>query len=196
MDKAEIVRRQLGTALELFLNNQDPVSVHTLACAACEIAESLVRKAGAQPFADHALATFQDLNIERLHAIQRTYSNAFKHMTKRNGKERSDDGLLRDFNDKQNDAALFVGWYDYVKVIGAEPLEAQAFQAWYFALHPEALSSEESKARYSDIFPNIAQCARAEQKAMLRKLIEDYRHDKEVMLHPKTDPRPLMLQVF
>jgi hypothetical protein len=36
-EKTQIARRQLGTALALFLENYDPVSVHTLTCAGCEI---------------------------------------------------------------------------------------------------------------------------------------------------------------
>jgi hypothetical protein len=39
LDKAQIARRQLGTALALFIEDLDPVSVHTLACAGGEIAE-------------------------------------------------------------------------------------------------------------------------------------------------------------
>jgi hypothetical protein len=35
LDKLEVVRRQLGTALALFLNDHDPVSVHVLASGAC-----------------------------------------------------------------------------------------------------------------------------------------------------------------
>jgi hypothetical protein len=44
MDKGEVARRQLGTALDMFLRGQDPVSVHTLAMAGGEIAERLAEK--------------------------------------------------------------------------------------------------------------------------------------------------------
>lgn len=50
LDKNEVARRQLGTALALFIEDFDPVSVHTLACAGGEVAEHLARKAGAEPF--------------------------------------------------------------------------------------------------------------------------------------------------
>jgi hypothetical protein len=46
LDKVEVSRQQLGTALSLFLDDQDAVSVHTLACAGGEIAEHLTRIAG------------------------------------------------------------------------------------------------------------------------------------------------------
>jgi hypothetical protein len=56
----------------------DPVSVHTLACAGCEIAEHLTRKAGAKPFSTHVLATFPDLDLRDLRQLQNQYWNAFK----------------------------------------------------------------------------------------------------------------------
>jgi hypothetical protein len=33
LDKTQVARRHLGTALALFLDDRDPVPVHTLACA-------------------------------------------------------------------------------------------------------------------------------------------------------------------
>ena len=48
LDKTQVARRHLGTALVLFLDDLDPVSVHSLACAGCEVAEHLTRKAGAK----------------------------------------------------------------------------------------------------------------------------------------------------
>jgi hypothetical protein len=50
LDKTQVARRHLGTALALFLDDLDPVSVHTLACAGCEVVEHLTRKAGVEPF--------------------------------------------------------------------------------------------------------------------------------------------------
>jgi hypothetical protein len=46
MDKAEVARRLLGTALDLFLRRQDPVAVHTLAMAGSKVAEWLAEKGG------------------------------------------------------------------------------------------------------------------------------------------------------
>jgi predicted HD phosphohydrolase len=51
LDKIQVARRQLGTAVALFIEDLDPISVHTLACAGGEIAEHLARKKGKQPFA-------------------------------------------------------------------------------------------------------------------------------------------------
>lgn len=116
-----------------------------------------MRKAGQEPFVSHVLATYPDMDMRSMRDLQRSYANAFKHMNNPNGQERDDAVLLLKFSDRQNDATLFVGWYDYAAACRAEPLEAQVFQAWYFALQPEALAPDVDHSRYSKIFPGIGQ---------------------------------------
>jgi len=120
LTKAQVARRQLGTALKLFLDDLDPVSVHALACAGGEIAEHLTRKRGQQPFSRHAMATFRDLAAKKIRHLRNQFWNAFKHAVTHKGEERDDRKLLERFNDQQNDHALFVGWYDYA--MAAKPL--------------------------------------------------------------------------
>jgi hypothetical protein len=110
LDKAEVSRRHLGTALSLFLNDQDAVSVHTLACAGSEIAEHLTRIADQKPFSTHALESIPDLTIDKLFRLQRQYYNAFKHATTRDGEVRDDEELLKSFDDEINNHILFIGW--------------------------------------------------------------------------------------
>jgi hypothetical protein len=113
MKEIKLDKIKVATALALFIDDLDPVSVHTLACAGGEVAEHLTHKAGAKPFSSHALATFPDLEIKDIRRLQRQFWNAFKHATTRDGKERDDDRkLLERFNDLQNDHTLFVGWSD------------------------------------------------------------------------------------
>jgi hypothetical protein len=193
LDKIEIARRQLGTALALFLQDADPVSVHTLACAGCEIAEHLTRKAGAEPFSTHALAIFPNLDVSKIRRLQNQNWNAFKHAMTRGGMERDDGRLLERFDDKVNDHTLFVGWHDYMLAVRTLPVEAQVFQVWYFALHPEKLNPEVDTARYEQVFPMLPSMPRADQKRALREIISSSRRDTELMSHPQTDARWLIL---
>lgn len=193
LDKIEVARRQLGTALALFLDDLDPVSVHTLACAGSEVAEHLTRKSGAQPFSSHALATFPDLDISEIRRLQNQYWNAFKHATTQSGKERDDHKLFEKFTDEKNDHALFVGWYDYVLAVGTMPIEAQAFQAWYFALYPDKLNPDIDAAPYETLFPNLKHYPRAEQKRALQTAIVAARKDGAVTNDPGTDRTPLIV---
>jgi hypothetical protein len=194
LDKTEIARRQLGTALALFLQDCDPVSVHALACAGCEIAEHLTRKAGEEPFSTHALLTFPDLDIGKIRRLKNQYWNAFKHAQMRDGIEREDSELLERFGDEVNDHTLYIGWHDYMLAVGILPIEAQIFEAWYFALYLEKLNPEVDTTTHRRLFPMLPNKCRADQKGALREVISSYRRNAEVMTHPKTDPRPLMLR--
>src|SRR5262245_14136594 len=194
LDKTEIARRQLGTALMLFLEDSDPVSVHTLACAGCEIAEYLTHKAGEKPFSTHVLLTFPDLDIGNLRQLQNQYCNAFKHARTRGGIERQDSELLERFGDEVNDHTLLIGWHDYQQAVGTLPIEAQIFQAWYFALYPEKLNPEVDTTTHQRLFPMLPSKSRADQKGALREVISSFRENAEVMTDPKTAPRPLMLR--
>ena len=61
LDKVTVARRLLGCSLDLFLREQDPVSVHCLAIAGGEIAEWLAEKAGGAPFRNLILETLPDM---------------------------------------------------------------------------------------------------------------------------------------
>jgi hypothetical protein len=192
--KIKSARRQLGTALALYLQDQDPVSVHCLAGGGCELIECYAKKAGVEPFFSHIRKTFPEAKVNELRIIQRKFWNAFKHATHgHNGDERDDDELLSRFTDIQNDGALYVGWHDYYGAVGAMPIEAQVFQAWYIALHPEKLNKSYSFEDYERLFPNIHAKPRAKQKRILVKVIEKMRSNKAVMGHSSTERRALLL---
>jgi hypothetical protein len=104
--KIEAARRQLGHALDLFLQDRDPVSVHCLAGGGCELIEYHATKAGGEPFTSFMLKTNPDLDIKTIRKRQRQYWTAFKHATTHEGDERDDDHLLSRFTDENNDVAL------------------------------------------------------------------------------------------
>jgi hypothetical protein len=199
--KIEAARRQLGTALALYLKDSDPVylkdsdpvSVLCLAGGGCEVIEHFAKKAGGKPFASHMLETHPDLDSAKLHGIQRKYWNAFKHALDRKGDERNDEELLAAFDDKQNDHMLFIGWYDYAQAVTKLPIEAQVHQVWYLALYPEKLDPKFSKDQYDKLFPNLRALPRAKQKLRLRSSIKRARSDPKIMRDPTTEKRPLVI---
>ena len=154
----------------------------------------LTRKAGEKPFSTHAVATFPDINIGKIRRVQNQYWNAFKHARPRSGIERKDRELLERFGDEVNDHTLFIGWYDYMLAVRTLLIEAQIFQVWYFALYPEKLNPEVDTTTHQRLFPLLPTKSRADQKRALREVISSYQGNAEVMNHPKTDPRPLMLR--
>jgi hypothetical protein len=194
--KIECARRQLGTALHLYLRDLDPVSIHCLANGGCELIEFYANKAGSTPFVSQILKTWPHLDIKELRKVQRKYWNAFKHALERHdGKERDDDELLSRFTDEQNDVALFIGWYDYAQATKTMPVEAQVHQLWWLALHPDKLDPKHANTLrgIEKVFPGLRERPRAKQKQMLKKVIERVRTDKKLMRDPRTDSRPLVL---
>ena len=127
LDKKEVARHQLGAALALYLDDVDPVVVHCLACGGGEVAEHLAGKAGTQPFSKHMLAANPDVDARYLRGLRNRYWNAFKHATARDGQDREDEDLLRDFSDEQNDHAQFIGWWDYGRAADQLPWRLRSF---------------------------------------------------------------------
>lgn len=137
--KIECARRQLGTALYLYLRDFDPVSVHCLSNGGCELIEYQVEKVGAEPIMSHILKTQPHRTKKEVRTLQRQYWNAFKHALTRGGSEREDDNLLSSFTDLENDAALFVGWADYARATKMMPIEAQVQHMWWITLNPDKI---------------------------------------------------------
>ena len=193
MRKLDAARRQLGTALALFIADLDPVSVHCLACGGAELAQHLAKTAGGSAFFEHALATNPGLDQRSLSYLRNKYWNAFKHATTTDGRERADDILLADFSDEQNDHQLLIGWLDLSEAMGSMPIEAQVFQAWYFAMHPDKLTPAFSADVILSVFPKLSSLDRVERKRELRRVIDVARNDEDVMSDPQTETRPLIL---
>jgi hypothetical protein len=193
MDKAEVARRQLGTALAMFLRGLDPVSTHCLAVGGGEIAEWLAEKAGAKTFTSHVLTTFPELTPAAIKWVRRKNWNAFKHATTRQGKDRKDDEILVGFDPNDNEHALFIGWYDYSKAGLPWPIEVQVFEAWYLAKYPEKISPDQDRSGIDYLFPNLAGQSRERQHTLLNEMIIKSRKNEEVMNDPRTDGRPLVL---
>lgn len=193
LDKNKVARRLLGTALDLFLREQDPVSVHCLAMAGGEIAEWLAEKGGGEPFKNHVLETFPDMNMKNLREIQRRYSNAFKHATDRKGQDRDDESILASFDGSVNDATLFIGWYDYGMSGLSRPIEAQVLEAWYLAKHPENVNPDADVSGLNRVFPKLAALSPRRQHERLLEVIRKARKNGIVMNDPGTDRGPLLL---
>ena len=186
--KLKIARAQLATALDLFVRGKDPISVQCLACGGAEVIEEIAKAQGIEPFSTHVLQGHPLLDYGKLRAIRNKYWNAFKHLNRRDGVPRNDEILLTEFDDPQNDAALFVGWWDYLAITKKLPVEVQVFQVWWYALNEDKLSLQTDLDGIRAAFPNIATCDRAEQKRRLRRSIEKWRKDTFLTDNPATEP--------
>jgi hypothetical protein len=190
--KLRAARAQLGTALGLFIQDLDPISVQVLACGGSEVVEGLAISKSLSTLSTHIMETYPDIDMGRIKFLRNKNWNTFKHFSGRNGRPRDDDDLIGSFNDTMNDAVLFLGWADYLQIAGRMPIEAQAFLAWYYAAYPEKLANDEQRQSYDRVFPNLAVQNRKKQKRRLRQLIEEYRDDPEIRADARTELAPLI----
>ena len=196
LSKLEIARRQLGTALALYLQDSDPVSVHCLVCGGCEIAEHLTVQSGNPPMREFALAANAGLDEKAFRRTRDQFWNAFKHSSSHKGVERDDTKLLSTFSEQENEERLFVVWFDYGNAAGSLPIEAQVYSAWLLARMPILISSDVGEAflrGLEDEFPNLSSLPRDRQRQRLKRHIDKCRKDRVLMADPLTDRRPLML---
>lgn len=129
--KSELARLQLQTAVEIFLSGMDRSSVITLAGAASGILDTLVKKAGKEPFIDYA---------RRVHLVKKgstpkrqSYAHhinkwlgvvAHKHLSK-------DDAETVELDlEKQAADALIRAISDYIALNGRDEPFVQAFLQW------------------------------------------------------------------
>ena len=197
MDKVDLARRQLGTALALYLDDRDPVSVHTLAHAGAELADGLSAASGSKPFRLFRTSEpGREITDGEFFALRNRYANAFKHFETRGGKVRSDEQLISTFTDSETDALLFMGWFDFAAAGHFHPVESHAFQAWYLALiqpRTETFDGQQLIEALSRQSPGLAALPRARQKKRLRRMIALARADREFMADFRIDRRPLIL---
>lgn len=191
LTKLDVARHQLGTALDLFIRDVDPVSVQCLACGGSEMIEAVAHLEKIEPFSTHILRTQPQLDLGKVRGLQRQYWNAFKHMTSRKGEVRDDSETLAAFDDTKNDVALFIGWWDYQSLVNRLPIAAQVFQVWFYAMNEEKLAPGTDVGSIRAIFGNIVDVDRAEQKKRLRLVVEHYSTDKNLIGNPLTEDIPL-----
>lgn len=188
--KAEAARRQLGTALHLWLADADPTSVHVLACGGGEIADALAERASGQPMSVFMLDVHQDMTKDQLWRARNKLWNAMKHANKQNGQPRSDEALLAAPLEDDNESRLAVGWFDLSQVGIPLPIEAQIFNLWHLAKHGNRADLDDW---VDELFPGLSTSSPQQQKEALRGRIAEWRTDADLRADPTTDTRPLIV---
>src|SRR6476620_5779386 len=127
--KLEAARRQLTTALELWMSEGDPVAVHTLAHAAHEIIHRCFRNAG------HSDLLYDSTLIEEEHRadfarFMKDDANFFKH----SNNEKATD--TRDFNPEGNLPFLLMSVLALDAMSEPRGDAENAFMMWHFINRP------------------------------------------------------------
>jgi hypothetical protein len=186
--KLKIARAQLGTALRLFVENREPISVHALACGGSEVIEGLANQADLPTLSSHMMKTVPDLDYAKIKRLRNQYWNAIKHFYGRDNKTaRDDEALMADFADAANDSVLFMGWLDYQLLTKRLPVAAQVFQVWWYASNESRMNPSADPSQWRAVFPNLMADSREEKKRRLRRAVEKYRKNAEILADLRTD---------
>lgn len=196
MDKLEAARRQLGTALQLYLDQRDPVSVHCLVCGGCALADGLASARGGKPLRLFSIAQQPEMDDRSFFKLRNRFWNAFKHHATHSDEVRQDEELMTSFTDAENRDRLFLGWIDYGSAAGTLPIEAQVYNTWFMGLDRSRFGDEVALAfltKLDKVFPGLSELPPDRQHQRLRREIAKARRDRELMSDPLTDRRPLVL---
>jgi hypothetical protein len=185
LTKVDVARRQLATAIRLFFDGGDSVSVLSLAANAWEVIDFLCIRAGVASMSAQArtyVAPGKDLKKDYINS---PFRNFFKHA------DRDPDGVLQNFDDAVVDGILFLAVEDYIRMRGKSPIELQVFQLWYLACHTEKVVGDkldEVLDAVAGMFPEIETLTRDEQVAMGRDALASALRDTELLSDPRTEP--------
>ncbi|WP_446332861.1 hypothetical protein [Burkholderia pseudomallei] len=185
--KIDAARRQLITAIRLFFDGGDLVSVYSLASNAWEVIDVLCTSAGVESFSKQARENLPAGHTLK-HYINEPCRNFFKHAEQDPNPDSSVE--LREANVA---AILFLAVEDYIRFRQGGPVEAQVFQLWFIAVFPEKVAEDndvaQSKLESGNLaFPGIATLALSDQIEMGRQILEAVRKDAGLAADPETEP--------
>jgi hypothetical protein len=140
LTKFDAATRQLNTAIQLFFERRDPVSVRTLLGAASRVFADLVeaRHAG-ESWRGAIAASIPQLPPGEVYRIIDRTHNFLKHANK-------DPEGVEIFSEEENEGLIFVSCLECGELGGPKSREMQAFEIWYMAAHPERFGAENSAA--------------------------------------------------
>ncbi|MBM3544979.1 MAG: hypothetical protein FJX44_10845 [Alphaproteobacteria bacterium] len=190
MTKLQAARRQLVTAIRLFFDDREPVSVHTLAHASWEILSCLCRADGIHPFAEKTSIILEQ-DARQIRRMASRYKNFFKHADRDPGE------ALDDFGDLENDWVLFAAASDLKSLCDDKvPIEVMVFFIWYLNINfPKELRNAELPNQAMQYWLYLGakylgdsrQQSRAELKRRGRDMLGAWLQMPEVINLPHTD---------
>jgi hypothetical protein len=183
-----VARSQLLTAIDLFFNDRDPISVHALAGNAREILESLCRLAAVEPITELCLRDHPRKPKKDLYAALNLYRDCFKHVGKSWGERKDGQTILNQFDDSKNEYLLYVCVEDYLRLRGSSPFPMQVFHAWFCAVHVDLIGPACSRQKFVNLFPDVLQMTRYQQKRAALGVIQRSCDDPQVLANPRTEP--------
>jgi hypothetical protein len=182
-----VARSQLLTAIDLFFEDRDPVSVQALAGNAREILESLCRLRGIEPMTELLLRDHPGRPKKDIYAALNLYRNCFKHVGDTEATRKDDQLTLNQFDDTKNEFLLYICVEDYLRLRKKAPVAMQIVLAWFSEVHPESLQQGVAE-QFPGRFPGILEVNRDQQKRAGLSFLRQLENDTTLLSHPETEP--------
>lgn len=146
IDKLEAACRQLNTAIALWFNDGDAVSIHTLASTAHQIVHDINRHRGGRDLLYDSILIKDEFRREAIKNYLKKHYNFFKHADSDPAGTISFDRIITE--------GIILFTLLGLELLGREPDEVRgAFSIYYFLRNPHLLT-EKGKAVFIDAFPD------------------------------------------
>ena len=163
ISKIEAAKRQLVTAIRLFLSEEDAIPVHTIASAVHEVLRDLLIKKGGKSFLKDGITVFlHPEDIEDYQIQIREPQNFLKHAN------RDPEGTL-DFSPDIVRLWIFDCLRMYMELTGTMFKEGNLFSIWFVLSHPKFVLP----GKYPPEFEKIAESFEPTKEFFLKLLERD-----------------------
>lgn len=184
--KIDAARRQLITAIRLFFDDADPVSVYSLASNAWEVIDVLCTSGCVESFSKQARE-----NLPAGHTLKYYINEPCRNFFKHAAQDPNPDSSV-ELSESNVASILFLAVEDYIRLRQGGPVETQVFQAWYIAVFPEKVNEDDPLARSIVdtarlAFPGIGALSASDQIALGRQVLAAARRDAGLAADPKTE---------
>ncbi len=167
LTEAEVATRQLDTAIKLFFDAGDAVSIHTLAAASATVFADILEKTGEKSWPEQIVEEHPDLPKSQVFNILRNAQNFFKHADR-------DPEKSLEFSDTYNDAMIWIATLECGLLRQSKNQKRKerkklstpmsVFQLWNIATKPDDFyMPEEIVTAANALFPGINERPRFEQ---------------------------------
>jgi len=136
ISKLDAARRQMLTAIRLYFNHGDIVSMHTLAAAAFKITQNICDSSPDLPDSvTHWIEQLVKPQAKKVfwRKLHET-ANSFKHAE-------NDPDAVHEFYPEQSENILFLAVYQYGQLTSEWSAEIRLFSTWYMMHHPDAFNT-------------------------------------------------------
>lgn len=140
LTKIDVAEAHLISAVRLHFQCGPPASVYLLAGSAREILTTIGDKTGIRTML-HGIADDLGRPLKDLIDAAHQHVNFLKHAN------RDPQAVLEDFTENDVDTLLFVACHDLLRVTKGQPIEAQVFEAWWFAISWSKVAQAPLKAQ-------------------------------------------------